>query len=432
MVTPLGADRETSWRGLCEGRSATRWLPDLAASQIGGPADALPAAIRIAGAPAAVAVPDDCEPVVELALHAAREAVTDAELEWAGGDVHSKTRVGNSSPLTPTRSSTVENDKSRVGCVIGTSKGGLRTFSRCLKAVRDGSIAESWLGFWPNAAAVAVAAEFDLRGPVLCPIAACATGLMSVVRGAELIREGACDVVLAGSSDASLVPIVLASYRRLGVLANGFDDPATACRPFDRSRSGFVIGEGAAVLVLENAEHASQRGAMPYAEWLGGLMAADPHDLTQLAPEPRSLTRLISDVLRTCGVTPRDLDYINLHGTATALNDVYESRAVMAALGEDVARRIPCSSLKGGLGHLLGAAGSIELAATVLALRDGIVPPTVNLREPDSACDLDYTPLVSRRLPLRTALKLSLGFGGHLVAGTVRNLEQPGELGRLD
>jgi 3-oxoacyl-[acyl-carrier-protein] synthase II len=407
-------------------------LPDFTASQIGASSDALPAASRIAGAPAAVVVPDDREPVVELALHAAREAVTDAGFEWAGGAGQSETRVGGLSPPNSTFSPTGKSDRIRMGCVIGTSKGGLRTFSRCLKAARDGSVAETWLGFWPNAAASAVAAEFDLRGPALCPIAACATGLMSVVRGADLIREGACDVVLAGSSDASLLPIVLASYRRLGVLASGFDDPATACRPFDRSRSGFVIGEGAAVLVLEGAEHASRRGAMPYAEWIGGLMAADPHDLTQLAPEPHSLTRLIADVLRTCDVTPRDLDYINLHGTATALNDVYESLAVVTALGKDAARRIPCSSLKGGLGHLLGAAGSIELAATVLALRDGIVPPTVNLHEPDPACHLDYTPLVSRRQPLRTALKLSLGFGGHLVAGIVRKRERPGELGRLD
>jgi 3-oxoacyl-(acyl-carrier-protein) synthase len=271
-----------------------------------------------------------------------------------------------------------------------------------------------WQQFLPDTPALAVAARLGAQGPALCPVAACATGLASLQRAADLIREGVCDIVLAGSTDASLTPLVVASFQRLGVLARG-PDAASAGRPFDVRRNGFVIGEGAAVLVLENRDHAIARNASAYAEWLAGASLADAAGLTHLDPTGAGLTRLIRDVLVRGGVAPHAVDYINLHGTGTRENDVCETRGIRSALGTS-ADRPGCSSLKGAIGHLLGAAGSVETACTLLAMRDGVIPPTINLEQPDPECNLDYTPETARPAALRTALKLSLGFGGHLTA----------------
>ncbi len=399
MASPLGTGREVTWQALCAGASATRWLPNLAtgAAVYGGPRD------RAAGAPAVLPVDraaEELDPVVQLALAAAAEAVGDARL--TGSAI----------------------ERRRLGCVIGASKGGLRIFARLYaerRGVAPAGAAEQWNQLYPSSCAAAVAAAHDAQGAALCPVAACATGLVSIARGADLIQSGQCDAVLAGSSDASLLPVLLASYRRLGVLARGFDDPATGCRPFDRRRNGFLVGEGAAVLVLERLEHAQHRGAAIYAEWLGGAAAADSAHLTRMPLEPDSLAWVIRAALAAARVAPEEIDYVNLHGTATRQNDAGETWAVKAALGA-AARRVCCSTLKGAIGHLLGAAGSMELAATLLALRDGVVPPTVNLDEPDPACDLDYTPRTARHRPLGTALKISLGFGGHMAAAVVRRL----------
>jgi 3-oxoacyl-[acyl-carrier-protein] synthase II len=398
LVTPFACDREASWRSLRQGASATRWVKAESADCEG---------FRHAGAPAALpaqAVASiQSDPVIQAALFAAREAVADARL-----DLDARSRE-------------------RIGCVIGTSKGGWRSFTRAWSALRHAESidfpAALWEQFLPNAPAAAVSAEFGLRGPALCPVAACATGLTSLVRGVDLIRDGYCDIVLAGSTDASLQPAILASFRRLGVLAHDFDDPATACRPFDRDRSGFVVGEGAAVLVLERRVAAEERGVRPYAEWLASATATDVTGLTQLEHPPTVLVRLIGDVLARAGLTADELDYVNLHGTGTRQNDACESAALNTALGP-AAQRLACSSFKGGIGHLLGAAGSVETAATLLAMRDGVVPPTVNLTVPDEACDLDYTPRTPRPQPITHALKLSLGFGGHLVAAVLRRVER--------
>ena len=257
LVTPFGAGREISWSAIRHGQSAVRWLD---ADDLNG---ALPSEEQWVGATAPrEGLSASSEPVVSLALTAAREAMTQARL--------------SSTPVL----------SERGGCVIGTSKLGLRSFARAMQ--QTGDLPHELL--WPNAAAHAVAAEWQLSGPALCPVAACATGLVSLIRGADLIRSGECDVVLAGSSDASLVPIVLGSFQRLGVLARGFDEPATACRPFDADRSGFVIGEGAAVFVLEDRAHAVARCATVLAEFVAGGMASDPSGLTQVDPEGASLT----------------------------------------------------------------------------------------------------------------------------------------------
>ena len=393
LWTPLGSDRESTWQSLIAGRSASRWLtpPQWTGS------------MPVAGAPCEVppeSVGNGIDPVIALARRVADEAVQDAGL-----DVHVLA-------------------EETTGVVFGTSKGGLHTAARLL-ADRSHSAepADSWLDVWPNAAARTIAATIGCLGPVIAPVAACATGLAACLRGAQLIREGRCDVVLAGSSDASLQPAILGSFQRLGILARDAEDPSTACRPFDRSRSGFVVGEGAACLIIESHRHAVARGARWYAEWFAGRMLSDPSGLTQLDPDGTSLKRLLQDLQDAVKGPP---DYINLHGTATVPNDRVESAAVRAVLGAD-ADRIACSSLKGGLGHLLGAAGSVELAATLLAIRDQIVPPTVNLFDPDPELDLDFTPRQSRRWRIDRAWKLSLGFGGHLSAACVGRLTGTGD-----
>jgi 3-oxoacyl-[acyl-carrier-protein] synthase II len=412
LVTPFGPTRAQSWQALKRGESATRWLDSAELDMPIRSCDSLPYPRDFVGAPAPAApktaalkaksiIADDLidEPVIALALQAARESLDDAAV-----DIEAR-------------------DRTRLGCVIGTSKGGLRSLTRAMRrewaGIKNPPSTSVWRQFPPNMPAAVVAAEFGLEGPCLCPVAACATGLMSLCRGFELVRDGHCDMVLAGSSDASLCISVLASFRRLGVLARGFDDPATACRPFDRHRDGFVVGEGAAVLVMERLDHALQRGARPYAEWVTAGYAADVSGLTRLEAEPTSLVRLIRDVLRRADLTSSEIDYANLHGTATLQNDLCETRALKQALGP-AARTLCCSSSKGGLGHLLGAAGSVETAAALLAMRESVVPPTVNLTESDSGCDLDYTPRQPRPRRIENVLKLSLGFGGHLVAAVLR------------
>ena len=407
LVTPFATSREASWNAIRNGDRAVRWL------NTDESPEPMPTNVRFAGAPHAKAQVSghikplafsNSEPVIHLANTAAQEAIVDSGLS----------------------NQALSEIADRCGCVIGTSKVGLRGFASAFRSMNSaiddrGMIDLPWNQLGPDAAVRSVARTFDLRGPSLCPVAACATGLVSLIRGADLIRSGECDVVLAGSTDASLVPIVLASFQRLGVMARGFHDPTTACRPFAADRSGFVIGEGAAVFVLEQLESAQARGASIYAEFMSGGMANDPSGITQMEPDGASLAWLISDVLRRADVAPHDIDYINLHGTATRVNDVAETQAVRTAFGAQ-ADRVLCSSVKGAIGHLLGAAGSVETAITLLALRDQIAPPTVNLETADPECDLDYVAKVARPARLRTVMKLSLGFGGHLAVGLFRSL----------
>ncbi len=400
LVTPLGLDRESTWRGLLAGRSATRWLTAPHWTGKEPLAGALCASV-------AFAMNGDRDPVVSLALRTANEAIADAELDHGclTGD--------------------------RTGVVFGTSKGGQETASRLTQSMRqighwDNTTREGacWSDLWANSAARVVAGHIGCHGPSLCPVLACATGLAACQRAAELIREGVCDIVFAGSSDASLQPAILGSFRRLGVLADSSAaDSANVCRPFDQNRSGFAIGEGAACLVFESLIHARKRHAHWYGEWLTGRMLTDPSGLTTLDPSAQSLCRLLRDVGRDVHYRP---EYINLHGTATILNDRVESFAVRDHFGTE-AGLISCSSLKGGLGHLLGAAGSVELAATLLAIRDQIAPPTVNLDNVDSEFDLDFTPREPRPKIIEQAWKLSLGFGGHLMAACLGRLRGEGD-----
>ncbi len=386
MVGPLGPDPQQTVNCLRTGQTATRWLPD-------GTFPTLTAPGTRAAAPAVFdSTATDRDPVVEMALQSARQAMDAAAMR--PGDV----------------------DPQRLGCVIGTSKGTLASYARNFRAQRNVQRAtevlpasDPWVcgGLQPNLAALEVAREWNAGGACLCPVAACATGLHCIARGAELIESGMCDVVLAGSSDASVCDWVLSGFQRLGVLARDFDDPAHAVRPFDQNRSGFLVGEGAAVLVLERREHAAARGRVRLATWLAGGSAADPTGITQIDTSGAVLAELTRRTLQRAGLEPADVGCISLHGTGTVPNDLAEASALRAVFGDHCP---PAGSLKGALGHLLGAAGSVELALSLLALRQGVCLPTANLADP-----LPELPDCGGSTPTSDILlKTSLGFGGHV------------------
>ena len=402
LATGLDLSREGTWAALRVGRGAARSLDDR--EPTGGLPDS--------GCPAPWAdAPDDehPDPVYRLLIKTTLEAMADADLLGVGREFE------------------------HAATLIGLSKGSIR--SSC-QAHRDlpGSeddpdrVGRLWIGSWPSTGAHFVARWLRLGGPCLAPIAACATGLVAVLQAADWIRRGTCDWALAGSVDASLEPLLMAAFRKMKVLAAVDGDPATAIRPWDRRRSGFLVGEGGAILVLEREDHARARGVLPYAEVAGGALGSDAYHMTDLNSDPTNLADLIGRALETAGVVPEEVDHVNVHGTATRSNDPLECRAIRLALGRH-ADRVACTANKAQIGHLLGAAGSAELAITCLSIRDEFVPPTLNLTEPDPACDLDGTPLVGRSMPIRAALKLSLGFGGHLAAAVLRRPEGPRRIG---
>ncbi|MCH5376593.1 MAG: beta-ketoacyl-[acyl-carrier-protein] synthase family protein, partial [Planctomycetes bacterium] len=265
----------------------------------------------------------------------------------------------------------------------------------------------------PNAASCLVANRLGLTGPRLSYSTACASSLVSIMAAYRAIRDDQCDIAIAGGADA-IDPLFVAGFRKMRVLAD-HDEPAQACRPFDRNRCGFVIGEGAAMLVLERLSHARQRAARIYAEVLACRCQAEAHHVTGLDAESEALSYLISRTLRSANLRPRDVGYVNAHGTGTLQNDLVEMRSIRDSLGS-AADQVCVSSTKSILGHMINAAGAAELAITALAMRDGFAPPTLNLTDPDPELTFDCVPLVGRRNRFQNALKLSVAFGGHLVA----------------
>jgi 3-oxoacyl-(acyl-carrier-protein) synthase len=333
---------------------------------------------------------------IPLCRQTAAEAIADSRIHWA--DV----------------------DRERFGCAIGAHMGDTDFVVERL-GLSDELIPPGkrpwWQQWFPSTACATVANDYDLRGPRLSNSTACASGAIAILTAVRSIRDGQCDLVLAGSSEA-IHPLFAAGFHNMRVLAD-HDDPAQACRPFDANRSGFVMGEGAAMFVLERLSHARRRGATIYAEVLGGRIMTDAHHVTSLDAGCGTLTELIRCALRTAGVSPRDIAYINAHGTGTRPNAVIETRGIRAAFGR-AANDLCVSATKSMLGHLVNASGSVELAITALALRDGFAPPTLNLTDPDPECDLDCIPLVGRVRPLEHAMKLSIAFGGHLAAIVLR------------
>jgi 3-oxoacyl-[acyl-carrier-protein] synthase II len=261
-------------------------------------------------------------------------------------------------------------------------------------------------------AAGSVAMDHGARGPNLAVVTACATGADAVGEGAEWIRRGDATAVIAGGTEAGVTATGMAMFGAARALSTRNDEPERASRPFDRDRDGFVAAEGCAILVLEEREHALARGATVYGELVGYAATSDAYHITAPDPSGDGAIRCISRALQRAGMSPEDVGYINAHGTGTALNDVAETRAVKAVFG-DSAKRVPMSSTKSMTGHMLGAAGAVEAMVCLLTMRDGFIPPTINLENPDPECDLDYVPTVGRTQAVRSAMSTSFGFGGH-------------------
>ncbi|HEY1276546.1 MAG TPA: beta-ketoacyl-[acyl-carrier-protein] synthase II [Thermoleophilaceae bacterium] len=329
----------------------------------------------------------------QLALLAAREAVADAG--WDDGP-----------PV----------DRDRAACVMGTGIGGINTLETQHIVLREqGAERVSALSIpllMANAASGVLAMKFDLHGQSFGTVSACAAGAHAIGMAQRLIAYGDADVVMTGGSEATLTPLATSAFARMEATS-----PTGISRPFDRRRDGFVMGEGAGVLILEEEEAAKARGARILGHVLGFGSTSDAHHLTAPEPEGRGAAKAIELALKDGGVNPDEVVYVNAHGTSTPLNDRAETRAIKAALGEERAKQVPVSSTKSAIGHLLGAAGAVEAIATVLALRDRIAPPTLNWEEEDEGMDLDYVPREARPLPNGDSRAIGLsnafGFGGH-------------------
>ena len=309
-------------------------------------------------------------------------------------------------------------DPFRVGVIVGTGIGGFITIGEEYEKYREKGPDRVSVFFIPmimaNAASALISMRYGFKGPNYSLATACATSTHTVGEAFRTIKDGYADVILCGGSEAAVTKFALAGFNNMKALSNS-QDPDSASIPFDARRDGFVLGEGAGVLVLEEYEHARARGAHIYAEAVGYGATADAYHITSPDPEGTGDARAITLALEEAGIAPGQLGYINAHGTATPLNDRYETIAIRRALGE-AAERVKISSTKSMTGHLLGAAGAIEAAATVLALDQGTFPGTAGFREPDPECDLDYMVAGAEQLPVEYALSNSLGFGGHNAA----------------
>ncbi len=306
-------------------------------------------------------------------------------------------------------------DRTRVGTVIGTAAGDYENLESQYR-----TLIEKGPGFGnplavpkiiPNMSSANVGIDLGIHGPNLGMVTACSSGAHAIAIAAMLLRSGGADVMLAGGAESTITPLVVDAYACMGVLTSRNDDPATASRPFDADRDGFVIGEGAAVLVLETEAHARARGATPLAIYGGAGMTADAYSIAIPEAEGAWAAGAIRSALADAALNAGDVDYINAHGTSTPANDRIETLAIKSALGDE-ARRVAVSSSKSMIGHTLGAAGAVEAAATVLSLHHQVIPPTINYHTPDPECDLDVVPNQARHQPLRAALSNSFGFGG--------------------
>jgi beta-ketoacyl-acyl-carrier-protein synthase II len=306
-----------------------------------------------------------------------------------------------------------------TGVIIGSSVGGLLSISEQLKILTEAGprrispiLAPTMTGDAPS---VQVSLILGAKGLSYSPSSACSSGSDAIGQAYQAIKAGEVKVMIAGGAEAPVVPLIVAAFNSLHALSTSNNGTQAACRPFDAERDGFVLGEGAGVIILEDASYAAERGAPILAEIVGYSATSDAFHLTQPSPDGEGAARALRLALKKANLTPSDIDYINAHGTATLLNDRTETRAIKSVFNQNGynAYRIPISATKSMLGHLIGAAGSIEAVICILAINHGIVPPTINLTHPDPECDLDYVPNVARPVKVKTAMSNSFGFGGH-------------------
>jgi 3-oxoacyl-[acyl-carrier-protein] synthase II len=392
MVTPLGNDVDTTWQALLAGASGAGPITQFDPEDYN---------VRFA------CEVKDFDPTdyierkqarrmdrfTHLILGAARQGAADAGLD-------------------------ISAEPERIGAAIATGIGGLKSFQDCTDTLRERGPDRvnpfSIPAIIPNIGAGWVSMELGTKGPLSSQCTACAASNMAIGESADAIRLGRADVMLAGGTEAPITHVGIAGFGSMRALSRRNDDPEAASRPFDLERDGFVMGEAGGVVVLEELEHAKARGAKIYAELLGYGLSSDANHITEPDPSGESPARAMRMAFGEAGIDPSDLGYINAHGTSTPVGDAAETRVIKLAVGEEAARGIPISSTKGATGHCLGAAGAIEAIFTILALRDRMLPPTINYEFADPECDLDYIPNEARPAPeIELAASNSFGFGGH-------------------
>lgn len=390
LVTPLGIGVQATWEALLKGESGIRRITGFDASDY---------SCHIAGEV------QDFDPLVYVDKKDAKRM-----------DRFTQFALASATMALDTAALPISEEKAhRYGCLLGVGFGGMATLERNHESLLRAGPQRISPFFVPmliaNMASGHVCIRFGLRGPNSCVTTACAAGTHAIGEAYKIIQRGDADVMLSGGCEAAVTPLGLGGFCAMRALSTRNDAPQHASRPFDKTRDGFVMGEGSGVLVLEELQQARQRGATIYAEVVGYGMSADAYHMTQPDPEARGVALCMQQALHDAGVAPHEVGYINAHGTSTPYNDKYETLAVKKVFGEH-AYRLAISSTKSMTGHLLGAAGGIEGVFTTLALYHGIVPPTINWETPDEDCDLDYVPNVARAMSVQVAMSTSLGFGG--------------------
>jgi 3-oxoacyl-[acyl-carrier-protein] synthase II len=390
LVIPIGIGVETAWKNVCEGRSGiaplTRFDPNDHETKIAGEVKGFNPENYIEKKEI-----KKMDLFIQYALGAANEAVEDSQLEIAPENAE------------------------QVGVIVGTGLGGLPTIEKYHQILLEKGPGRISPFFIPmliaNLASGQIAIQFGVKGPNSCIVTACATGAHCIGDAYRAIVYGDAKAFIAGGTEANITPLTVGGFNAMKALSTRNDEPEKASRPFEKNRDGFVVAEGAGILILEDLEFALNRGARIYAEIVGYGYTGDAYHITAPSPDGDGAARCMRMALRDAGLKPEEIDHINAHGTSTPLNDATETQAIKTVFGEH-AKKIPISATKSMTGHLLGAAGSTEAIFTILSLRDGILPPTINYEEPDPECDLDYVPNVARRTPIQIAMSNAFGFGG--------------------
>lgn len=407
VVAPGAIGRKDYWELLSEGRTATRVITHF---------DPSPYRSRVAGEVDFDAAREGLsareirrlDRAAQFAVVAGREAVADSGVEF---DQIDPGRVGVSLGTAVGCTTSLERE-----FVVGSDSG------RRWEVDQDYTVPQLYDYFTPSSMAAEMAWLVGAEGPATVVSTGCTSGIDSVGHAAELIREGSADVVVTGATEAPLSPITVVCFDVIRASSTRNDDPATACRPFDRTRDGLVLAEGAAILVVEELEHARRRGARIYAEISGFASRCNAYHMTGLHPEGTEMSDAIDMAMAMARTDASDIDYINAHGSGTKQNDLHETAAFKRSLGAR-AYDVPVSGFKSMLGHSLGAIGALEIAGCLLPLQEGVIPPTANLHEPDPECDLDYVPLVAREARVDTAITVGSGFGGFQSAMVLSTVE---------
>lgn len=401
-LTPVGLDAKTSWENLVNGVSGVDYISSFDASEY---------PVRIA------AEIKDFDPTHFMPRKEARRTTRAIHFAIALGRM-----VLEDAGLEIT-----EENSERIAVVMNTGGGGIsEIYDATQDLLKKGPRGVSPFvipNVMPNAVACQISIHEGIKGPVVTGTAACASGNMAFVDAARLLWLGEADVAIVGGVESGINPVAIASLARAGALSRRNDAPQKASRPFDKHRDGFVFGEGGAAMVIETEEHARKRGARIYAELLGGAVTGDAYHITAPSPGGEGAARAISLALKRSGIRPEDVDIISAHATSTPLNDVAETQAIKRALGEH-AYKVAITATKSMVGHLLGGAGAIAAFAAVMSLYTGVVPPTINLEEPDPECDLDYVPNEAREVQARVALANGFGFGGQNAVVVFRKYEE--------